>query len=117
MCFYANVKAPDEEAAVTGNSHQVPPPISVDKHAPQENHKPAVEHAAESHKKEKSVLQAKLTKLAIQIGYAGTWSSVSLFADVRERLVICIFFYRFDYRHTYSFNSSSTVLRKNVCNR
>lgn len=28
----------------------------------------------ESHKKEKSVLQAKLTKLAIQIGYAGMTS-------------------------------------------
>ncbi|KAL0268071.1 UNVERIFIED_CONTAM: hypothetical protein PYX00_010146 [Menopon gallinae] len=65
-------KAPDEEAAVTGNSHQVPPPISVDKQVSQENHKPAAEPAAESHKKEKSVLQAKLTKLAIQIGYAGS---------------------------------------------
>ncbi|KAL0268070.1 UNVERIFIED_CONTAM: hypothetical protein PYX00_010146 [Menopon gallinae] len=64
--------APDEEAAVTGNSHQVPPPISVDKQVSQENHKPAAEPAAESHKKEKSVLQAKLTKLAIQIGYAGS---------------------------------------------
>lgn len=64
--------ATDEEAAVTGNSHQnVPPPVSIDKIPPQENHKPPPEHAAESHKKEKSVLQAKLTKLAIQIGYAG----------------------------------------------
>lgn len=68
--------ARDEEAAVTGNSHQnVPPPVSaaVDKIPPpaQENHKPPPEHASESHKKEKSVLQAKLTKLAIQIGYAG----------------------------------------------
>lgn len=42
----------------------------------------------ESHKKEKSVLQAKLTKLAIQIGYAGMTSdflypSTSGFSNLR----------------------------------
>lgn len=43
-----------------------------------ENHKPAP--ASESHKKEKSVLQAKLTKLAIQIGYAGNFCVLKIFA-------------------------------------
>ena len=64
----------EETAPVTGNSHvSVPAPIAdntPNKHDDAlENHKPAP--ASESHKKEKSVLQAKLTKLAIQIGYAG----------------------------------------------
>jgi hypothetical protein len=36
-----------------------------------ENHAAGSGVAPETHKKEKSVLQAKLTKLAIQIGYAG----------------------------------------------
>lgn len=37
---------------------------------------PAPEESGGSHKKEKSVLQAKLTKLAIQIGYAGSTIAV-----------------------------------------
>ncbi|XP_031772112.1 plasma membrane calcium-transporting ATPase 3 isoform X8 [Apis florea] len=57
----------DEE--ITGNSH-----VSAAKPEPGENHH-AVSHAAEG-KKEKSVLQAKLTKLAIQIGYAGSTIAV-----------------------------------------
>ncbi|XP_061934304.1 plasma membrane calcium-transporting ATPase 3 isoform X12 [Apis cerana] len=57
----------DEE--ITGNSH-----VSTAKPEPAENHH-AVSHAAEG-KKEKSVLQAKLTKLAIQIGYAGSTIAV-----------------------------------------
>lgn len=66
----------EETAPVTGNSHvSVPAPIAdntPNKHDDAlENHKPAP--ASESHKKEKSVLQAKLTKLAIQIGYAGNF--------------------------------------------
>jgi hypothetical protein len=66
----------EEAAPVTGNSHvSVPGPIAdntPNKHDDAlENHKPAP--ATESHKKEKSVLQAKLTKLAIQIGYAGNF--------------------------------------------
>jgi len=77
----------EEAAPVTGNSHvSVPAPIAdntPNKHDDAlENHKPAP--ASESHKKEKSVLQAKLTKLAIQIGYAGNcvcssskWSTLS----------------------------------------
>jgi len=66
----------EEAAPVTGNSHvSVPGPIAdntPNKHDDaMENHKPAP--TTESHKKEKSVLQAKLTKLAIQIGYAGNF--------------------------------------------
>jgi len=66
----------EETAPVTGNSHvSVPGPIAdntPNKHDDaMENHKPAP--TTESHKKEKSVLQAKLTKLAIQIGYAGNF--------------------------------------------
>jgi len=50
---------------------------SVGKHESGENHHaPAPPSAAESGKKEKSVLQAKLTKLAIQIGYAGSTIAV-----------------------------------------
>lgn len=37
---------------------------------------PKEESSGGSHKKEKSVLQAKLTKLAIQIGYAGSTIAV-----------------------------------------
>ena len=71
----------DEESGVTGNSHQnVPSSLPLDKsNLPQENHKPQSERAHEPHKKEKSVLQAKLTKLAIQIGYAGPNKNASIF--------------------------------------
>lgn len=41
-----------------------------------ENHVSSEKSSGESHKKEKSVLQAKLTKLAIQIGYAGSTIAV-----------------------------------------
>jgi len=41
-----------------------------------ENHVGNAPPAETSHKKEKSVLQAKLTKLAIQIGYAGSTIAV-----------------------------------------
>lgn len=41
-----------------------------------ENHVSTEKPSGESHKKEKSVLQAKLTKLAIQIGYAGSTIAV-----------------------------------------
>ncbi|XP_045481460.1 plasma membrane calcium-transporting ATPase 2 isoform X3 [Harmonia axyridis] len=68
-----------EEENVTGNSHMnSPAPVvnKVDGSAPQEdgkeNHVAPSNTSSESHKKEKSVLQAKLTKLAIQIGYAGS---------------------------------------------
>lgn len=61
----------DEEAAVTGNSHMRSGVGVVDTVQQEPPPKKSEEHA-EDHKKEKSVLQAKLTKLAIQIGYAGT---------------------------------------------
>ncbi|XP_039760893.1 plasma membrane calcium-transporting ATPase 2 isoform X3 [Pararge aegeria] len=59
--------------AASGNSHG--------NHArPDDNHVPAPAESKpapeSSHKKEKSVLQAKLTKLAIQIGYAGSTIAV-----------------------------------------
>ncbi|KAL6433968.1 hypothetical protein ACFW04_005856 [Cataglyphis niger] len=64
---------PGEEAVeITGNSHV------TGKHEGGENHHaPAPASTGEpSGKKEKSVLQAKLTKLAIQIGYAGSTIAV-----------------------------------------
>lgn len=55
----------------TGNSHQPSTAALAEKlPPPSENHKPSGE-PPEHQKKEKSVLQAKLTKLAIQIGYGG----------------------------------------------
>ena len=66
---------------MTGNSHMTAPaappaPALVDgKHsgggAAESNHTGSAPATEEHGKKEKSVLQAKLTKLAIQIGYAG----------------------------------------------
>ncbi|XP_031772106.1 plasma membrane calcium-transporting ATPase 2 isoform X2 [Apis florea] len=63
------IKKMKKDEEITGNSH-----VSAAKPEPGENHH-AVSHAAEG-KKEKSVLQAKLTKLAIQIGYAGSTIAV-----------------------------------------
>lgn len=53
-----------------------------------ENHVSSEKSSAESHKKEKSVLQAKLTKLAIQIGYAG--STIAVLTVVILVLQFCI---------------------------
>lgn len=63
------IKKMKKDEEITGNSH-----VSAAKPEPAENHH-AVSHAPEG-KKEKSVLQAKLTKLAIQIGYAGSTIAV-----------------------------------------
>lgn len=69
--------AESDAAPVTGNSHvavpSAPPPDHVDgKQAEStENHTTTSSSGESPPKKEKSVLQAKLTKLAIQIGYAG----------------------------------------------
>ncbi|CAL8077870.1 unnamed protein product [Orchesella dallaii] len=81
------MKKPDEERGMGGrqvisNSHAAvrdgrPPPI------PEE---PEVAKEKEEKSKEKSVLQAKLTKLAIQIGYAGTAIAV---------LTVVVMFVRF----------------------
>lgn len=75
---------------ITSNSHQGQP-APVPHHEPAhikdanndsvENHVDGTTTASEPppsapHKKEKSVLQAKLTKLAIQIGYAGSTIAV-----------------------------------------
>uniref|UniRef100_A0A8D8R135 Calcium-transporting ATPase n=1 Tax=Cacopsylla melanoneura TaxID=428564 RepID=A0A8D8R135_9HEMI len=62
-----------DEAPATGNSHLANiPVVHEEREAPAE--KPEREES--DHKKEKSVLQAKLTKLAIQIGYAGSTIAV-----------------------------------------
>ncbi|CAD7000927.1 unnamed protein product, partial [Ceratitis capitata] len=54
-----------------------PPPTDGIKSESDGNHvQPASSPAEAGHKKEKSVLQAKLTKLAIQIGYAGSTIAV-----------------------------------------
>ncbi|XP_030748686.1 plasma membrane calcium-transporting ATPase 2 isoform X3 [Sitophilus oryzae] len=69
-----------DEENVTGNSHMnSPAPVSNKHDATQdgkENHVNNAPPPESSHKKEKSVLQAKLTKLAIQIGYAGSTIAV-----------------------------------------
>ncbi|XP_034939375.1 plasma membrane calcium-transporting ATPase 2 isoform X2 [Chelonus insularis] len=69
------MKKGDEAGEVTGNSH--PGSGGSVKHDGAENHA-AASSAPREHegKKEKSVLQAKLTKLAIQIGYAGSTIAV-----------------------------------------
>lgn len=71
---------------MTGNSHMNSPAPVANKHGnnssaeaghSDENHVTSSSSAApDGHKKEKSVLQAKLTKLAIQIGYAGSTIAV-----------------------------------------
>ncbi|RZC38902.1 plasma membrane calcium-transporting ATPase 2 [Asbolus verrucosus] len=71
-----------DEENVTGNSHMNSPAPVPNKHnessgqESKENHVASAPSSGESHKKEKSVLQAKLTKLAIQIGYAGSTIAV-----------------------------------------
>jgi hypothetical protein len=81
----------EEVAPVTGNSHvSVPAPIAdntPNKHDDAlENHKPAP--PSESHKKEKSVLQAKLTKLAIQIGYAGNFYALKILSGICQAVLL-----------------------------
>lgn len=73
MCFCVREGGADEEAPVTGNSHVSSGPVGVaaENHASDGAPAPKEHTEREDHKKEKSVLQAKLTKLAIQIGYAG----------------------------------------------
>jgi len=59
------------------------------KHEGGENHHAsAPPSAVESGKKEKSVLQAKLTKLAIQIGYAG--STIAMLTVVILMIQFCV---------------------------
>lgn len=76
---------------ITSNSHGGPPaPTHAPPHIKEANNDSVENHVdgnaapapstdpppSASHKKEKSVLQAKLTKLAIQIGYAGSTIAV-----------------------------------------
>ncbi|XP_047519158.1 plasma membrane calcium-transporting ATPase 2 isoform X6 [Pieris napi] len=63
------MKKGDDDALPAAANHAHPD----DNHVAPSGDKPAPEA---SHKKEKSVLQAKLTKLAIQIGYAGSTIAV-----------------------------------------
>uniref|UniRef100_A0A0A9WKV1 Calcium-transporting ATPase n=2 Tax=Lygus hesperus TaxID=30085 RepID=A0A0A9WKV1_LYGHE len=72
-----------DEETVTGNSHMAggvgvgaTVPSHYDGAAEEAKEEKPKETHAEDHKKEKSVLQAKLTKLAIQIGYAGSTIAV-----------------------------------------
>ncbi|XP_012275644.1 plasma membrane calcium-transporting ATPase 2 isoform X4 [Orussus abietinus] len=62
----------DEAAEITGNSHAA----GGGKHEGGENHHAPSGGGGGEGKKDKSVLQAKLTKLAIQIGYAGSTIAV-----------------------------------------
>ncbi|XP_029034912.1 plasma membrane calcium-transporting ATPase 2 isoform X6 [Osmia bicornis bicornis] len=62
----------DEAVEITGNSHV----SGGGKHEGGENHQAPSHGGGGEGKKEKSVLQAKLTKLAIQIGYAGSTIAV-----------------------------------------
>lgn len=81
----------DGEANITSNSHgSVPAPAPIQQHIKEANNDSVENHVdgnaggtetesappPSAHKKEKSVLQAKLTKLAIQIGYAGSTIAV-----------------------------------------
>ncbi|XP_063542836.1 plasma membrane calcium-transporting ATPase 3 isoform X7 [Cydia strobilella] len=73
----------EQRKSIGGGDEDVTLPASGNSHGnharPDDNHVPAPasdKPAPESHKKEKSVLQAKLTKLAIQIGYAGSTIAV-----------------------------------------
>ncbi|XP_055922081.1 plasma membrane calcium-transporting ATPase 2 isoform X2 [Eupeodes corollae] len=68
----------DDGTTPISNSHMSSPPHDVVKSESDGNHVQPAASSSEggSHKKEKSVLQAKLTKLAIQIGYAGSTIAV-----------------------------------------
>lgn len=110
----------EEEAGMTGNSHM---------HAPVDgNHAAKADHnhaggggvaKEETHKgKEKSVLQAKLTKLAIQIGYAGKHFFVTLIFQYPDKLDLCntrFVIFRFYCGICDSCYSSHSVLYENIC--
>ncbi|XP_063219775.1 plasma membrane calcium-transporting ATPase 2 isoform X2 [Bacillus rossius redtenbacheri] len=83
-------KGEEEMTPVTGNSH-VSMPATID--GAQNKHSevldsPKSSPPPETHKKEKSVLQAKLTKLAIQIGYAG--STIAMLTVVILVIQFCV---------------------------
>lgn len=68
----------------TANKHD----DAADAQDGKENHVPPEKTPSERNKKEKSVLQAKLTKLAIQIGYAG--STIAVLTVVILVIQFCI---------------------------
>lgn len=78
-----NKQGDGEAAAVTGNSHHITAnSANADGDVRNNKHSKEDEDEGEAHRpsgggsQEKSVLQAKLTKLAIQIGYAGSFIAV-----------------------------------------
>ncbi|XP_076757175.1 plasma membrane calcium-transporting ATPase 3 isoform X5 [Xylocopa sonorina] len=88
----------DEAVEITGNSH-----VSSGKHEGGENHHAASHGQAAEGKKEKSVLQAKLTKLAIQIGYAGSTIAVlTVFILVIQFCVKTFYIDGKEWRNTYA---------------
>uniref|UniRef100_A0A646QFN5 Calcium-transporting ATPase n=1 Tax=Hemiscolopendra marginata TaxID=943146 RepID=A0A646QFN5_9MYRI len=79
---------PDEELIMTGNSHM---PIPDDANALEKPSGKDEKVEEGPPRKEKSVLQAKLTKLAIQIGYAGSFIAICTVIILIIRF--CIKFY------------------------
>lgn len=69
-----------DDPPITSNSHIISTAQETKEHENTENHVEPTSNSEKAegsgHKKEKSVLQAKLTKLAIQIGYAGSTIAV-----------------------------------------
>ncbi|XP_011261210.1 plasma membrane calcium-transporting ATPase 2 isoform X6 [Camponotus floridanus] len=94
----------EEPVEITGNSH-VTGGGGGGKHEGGENHHAAPPASAveSTGKKEKSVLQAKLTKLAIQIGYAG--STIAVLTVVILIIQFCVTTFVIDgkpWRNTYA---------------
>ncbi|XP_043484089.1 plasma membrane calcium-transporting ATPase 2 isoform X2 [Leptopilina heterotoma] len=98
------MKKGNETGEITGNSHG----SSAVKHEGGENHhSSAPAHSEESGKKEKSVLQAKLTKLAIQIGYAG--STIAVLTVVILVIQFCVKTFVIDKKEWKSFYANELV--------
>ncbi|XP_011261211.1 plasma membrane calcium-transporting ATPase 2 isoform X7 [Camponotus floridanus] len=98
------MKKGEEPVEITGNSH-VTGGGGGGKHEGGENHHAAPPASAveSTGKKEKSVLQAKLTKLAIQIGYAG--STIAVLTVVILIIQFCVTTFVIDgkpWRNTYA---------------
>ncbi|XP_034474940.1 plasma membrane calcium-transporting ATPase 2 isoform X2 [Drosophila innubila] len=101
----------DGRAPPGGKSqHAAPPSLSTSEAIKSEsdgNHvqQPSTSTAETGHKKEKSVLQAKLTKLAIQIGYAG--STIAVLTVIILIIQFCIKTFVIDekpWKNTYANN-------------
>lgn len=109
---YIDIGADEEN--VTGNSHMnspAPVPNKLNETSDQEskeNHVASTPSSGESHKKEKSVLQAKLTKLAIQIGYAG--STIAVLTVVILIIQFCVNTYVYE-GHSWEKTHASHLVR------